>query len=83
MKPDSPVKSDLVSIEEPRREMAARHLATISSGASPEESNFLAESLKKAAVSSGIDRQAIAEDLDAAMSAASEDGGPASSNLNP
>jgi len=58
-------------------------LATISSALSPVARRSAADFLKNDAVSSEMVWQAMAEVLDAAFSAASLDGGPVSSNLNP
>jgi hypothetical protein len=44
--PLSPVRSDLLSIPAALREIAARHLATISSGDSPDAKSFSAASIK-------------------------------------
>mmetsp|Transcript_39332 Transcript_39332/g.94641 ORF Transcript_39332/g.94641 Transcript_39332/m.94641 type:complete len:250 (-) Transcript_39332:1976-2725(-) len=81
--PASPVRRDLLSTETVLRAMAARHRATMSEGSSVVASSESAASLKCSAVSSATDLQAIALVFAAAPNAASVEGGPRSSNLNP
>lgn len=82
-RPPSPVKRDLLSIPPDLLDIAAKHLATMSSADSSPARRLTAASLKYLEVSSGTVWHASADVLEAATNAASLLGGPANSNLNP
>jgi hypothetical protein len=82
-RPTSPVRSERLWTSVERRDIAAKQRATTSLGSSYSSNSAAAETLKYAAVSSGIPLQAIADVLAAAARTASTDGGPTRSNLKP